>query len=432
MDNGYGLGALQGFSSVLDGFAARRDRERERSLDDQRFRERLELQKRYEMDRVQRQRALEEEEANRPLSPELNDIIEQGMLARGIHRPQQVTPGYTEQNNSPYGPLAGGFSDSEGPSVVPSWRQSNTPSMFPMQPAPRPQVPEVRVNDPRESRRLFDRPLTKRDLAGFQQASGALNSLEMPASAAQRMSPEQEMGLKLTLEDRKDARQQAGFEQQLKALGITNQAQIDKLMMLYGLKDKAEAGKIEAKDAATVNKDVTGLAKGLKGTGEFYDTYNQIQSIITTSPKRLFSDKKDIPGVGQVDSRYPEWAQSEKALGMRKAMNNLLLAYRNLRTGASGSAQEDELIRKASIMMEDEDSAMAGLEMLKRAYDQKVAEVRAGYRTDVTSKFDENLQREGGTPSTSAAKAKGSGKAKKVVEKHGNVVKYDDGTYGRE
>jgi hypothetical protein len=103
--------------------------------------------------------------------------------------------------------------------------------------------------------------------------------------------------------------------------------------------------------------------------------------------------KGDIPGVGFFDSKKPAWLQSDEGLKLRKAADQLKIAFNHLVSGAGISDKERTLLDQATLDITNERSFLAGLESLKDLYDSKVQQVRSMYPAEVVAQYDANVAR---------------------------------------
>lgn len=147
--------------------------------------------------------------------------------------------------------------------------------------------------------------------------------------------------------------------------------------------------KADAERVRTENK-VVELSKALPADYEdFGKKYQTIKGLVA-------SGKGDIPGVGEFDSRLPNWMQSNAGIKLKKEAMQLNLAYQHLITGAGASDKERQQLAQATTDMENEQSFLAGLESLKNLYDSKVRQIRAGFSDEVLKQYDANRKREQG------------------------------------
>jgi hypothetical protein len=154
----------------------------------------------------------------------------------------------------------------------------------------------------------------------------------------------------------------------------------------------ASAGERAAGRAAAGEKDVTEdvqkLGKDLGDTTAFYAQHDAIQRVLGQA-------EKDIPGVGPLDARLPNFLQSDSGMEMQKAAKQMLQAYGHLITGAGASDAEREQLRQATVDLTNERSFAAGVRSLKQLYDAKVKQIRAKYRPEVVAQYESGLKREG-------------------------------------
>lgn len=135
--------------------------------------------------------------------------------------------------------------------------------------------------------------------------------------------------------------------------------------------------KREEKKADKVVTDTKELAEDLDkiGAPAFYSKAGEVSTIVN-DPK--YAD--DLPGVGPLEGKLPDWLVSDEGKNLRQAAGQMLAEYRKGITGSGMSQGEKEEYSQITGLMNggNEKSYVEGFKRLQRAMDARVGARAAG------------------------------------------------------
>lgn len=153
-------------------------------------------------------------------------------------------------------------------------------------------------------------------------------------------------------------------------------------------REAAAAAKKAEQDAGATER----LGKEVVGTGApgFYARYDEAQTI-------LGKVGKDVPGFGRIEGHLPEEMISDEGRQLRRLVGQLLSEYRKGQTGAGMSdAERIEYGRITGLVNSGNDASLKqGLEILKRAIDERVKATGAGFRPEAVDTLSKRSPRLG-------------------------------------
>ncbi len=165
----------------------------------------------------------------------------------------------------------------------------------------------------------------------------------------------------LDREVRKDEMRQRGLDRALQ-----------REMMGLATSDKRQekAAETRAKDVKELSEDVDKF-----GAPAFYQKAGEVSAIVN-DPKY----KDDLPGVGPVAGRLPDFMTSADGVNLRQAAGQMLAEYRKGITGSGMSEGEKQEYSQITGLMNggNEKAYVSGFERLRRAMDARVSGRAAG------------------------------------------------------
>lgn len=156
--------------------------------------------------------------------------------------------------------------------------------------------------------------------------------------------------------------------QELRERALDRAQQREFMLSTLGVKSQERQQVRDEAQLKELSEDVDKL-----GAPGFYQKHSEAKAIAAENPD-------DLPGVGAIAGRLPNWMISDEGQNLRQAAGQMLAEYRKGITGAGMSDSERVEYGEITGLLQggDEDAFRKGMDRLQRAMDARVGNRAAG------------------------------------------------------